>query len=380
LAALGLAASGLGWGVHLLDDLGTAQIGQLLGLQAPGGAEPEEADCLLAICPRDQAPASRGLPAPAIATYAGLTWQGQPNQLSPSHRPWPIIDQVAAATQKPASEDTYPAPPSKPWADPPFPRRIIRRRRSAVAMDPTGRLGREPFYQILQKLQPTNPGLPWPPHVHLALFVHRVEDLAPGLYLLVRDPGQQAALRAALRDDFLWQRPAACPADLALYRLLAGDARSVAGQLACRQAIAADGCFSLGMIAEFEGPLQHYGPWFYRRLYWECGFLGQLLYLAAETASLRGTGIGCFFDDAVHDLLGLVQLGTNTPPISRPNAQLPKRLAGSIQKLPTNLRRQALGANQYQSLYHFTVGQPIEDTRLRTLPAYPAPGPANPTL
>jgi hypothetical protein len=32
--------------------------------------------------------------------------------------------------------------------------------------------------------------------------------------------------------------------------------------------------------------------------------IGQVLYLEAEAHGLRGTGIGCFFDDAVHDLLG----------------------------------------------------------------------------
>jgi hypothetical protein len=36
----------------------------------------------------------------------------------------------------------------------------------------------------------------------------------------------------------------------------------------------------------------------------ESGMIGQVLYLEAEAHGLRGTGIGCFFDDAVHDLLG----------------------------------------------------------------------------
>jgi hypothetical protein len=88
------------------------------------------------------------------------------------------------------------------------------------------------------------------------------------------------------------------------------------------------------MIAEFAGALQCFGPWFYRRLFWECGLIGQVLYLEAEAAGVRGTGIGCFFDDGVHELLGLE-------------------------------------TENYQSLYHFTVGHPVEDRRLTTLPAYP---------
>ena len=71
------------------------------------------------------------------------------------------------------------------------------------------------------------------------------------------------------------------------------------------------------------------------RLYWECGLIGQMLYLEAEALGLRGTGIGCFFDDAVHQLVG----------------QQGPALA---------------------DLYHFTVGGAVEDPRLTTLPAYPA--------
>jgi nitroreductase len=165
--------------------------------------------------------------------------------------------------------------------------------------------------------------------------VHRVEGLAPGLYLLLRDPDAGAALRSAMAAGFAWEKPSSCPAGLALYRLLPGDVRAVARQLSCRQEIAADGCFSLGLVAEFEGVLQRYGPWFYRRLFWECGLIGQVLYLEAEAAGIRGTGIGCFFDDAVHELLGL-------------------------------------RTEQYRSLYHFTIGHPVEDARLTTLPAYPS--------
>jgi nitroreductase len=176
--------------------------------------------------------------------------------------------------------------------------------------------------------------LPWPPLAHLALFVHRVDGLDPGLYLLVRDSQQIEALRQALKDEFRWQQPPSCPEGLELYLLAPGDARVLARQLSCQQEIAADGCFSLGMIAEFERPLRQYGPWFYRRLFWECGLIGQVLYLEAEAAGLRGTGIGCFFDDAVHQVLGLE-------------------------------------GDRYQSLYHFTVGHPLEDSRLATHPAYP---------
>ena len=100
----------------------------------------------------------------------------------------------------------------------------------------------------------------------------------------------------------------------------------------CHQEIAGDGVLSLGMLAEFDAALDA-GAWWYRRLFWEAGMIGQVLYLEAEAAGLRGTGIGCFFDDAVHELCGL-------------------------------------SGTRFQSLYHFTLGGPLTDRRIQTLPPY----------
>ena len=55
-----------------------------------------------------------------------------------------------------------------------------------------------------------------------------------------------------------------------------------AQKLSCHQEIAADGFFSLGMLADFEGPIHRHGGWFYRQLFWEAGIVGQMLYLEAE--------------------------------------------------------------------------------------------------
>ena len=348
MAAISLAAAGLGWQVTLLDGLGSEQLSQLMGISEPQGVEAEHPDCLLAVYPQDPSFADRGLPEQVLAEFVDLPWKGKPNLLSPGHREWPAIDRAAVATEKPPTQGIYdqtatPQSPDVPNASesstPLSLRQIVRQRRSAVAMDPHATLRRDLFYQILCKMQAARgqfpfSTLPWNPLVHLAILLHRVEDLEPGLYFLIRQPGMEKALRSAMGGDFLWQKPESCPADLALYLLAPGDARGAAKQLSCHQDIASDGCFSLGMLASYEAPLQRFGSWFYRRLFWECGMVGQVLYLEAEAAGLRGTGIGCFFDDGVHDLLGLE-------------------------------------GQSYQSLYHFTVGHPVEDERLTTLPAYP---------
>ena len=215
---------------------------------------------------------------------------------------------------------------------------MIHQRRSAVALDGRTSIPRDTMYHILANTLagagqfPFN-ALPWRPLIHLALFVHRVENLHPGLYVLVRDPGQTSALRAEMKAEFDWEKPEACPGGLELYRLQMGDARQLSEEVSCHQSMAGDGCFSLGMIAQFERPLRRYGAWFYPRLFWESGMVGQVLYLEAEAIGIRGTGIGCFFDDPMHAVLGLKTL-------------------------------------QYQSLYHFTIGGAIEDPRLRSLPPY----------
>jgi rhodanese-related sulfurtransferase len=74
-------------------------------------------------------------------------------------------------------------------------------------------------------------------------------------------------------------------------------------------------------------------PWRYKQLHWEAGLIGQVLYLEAESLGFRGTGIGCYFDDSMHEVLGLKDI-------------------------------------TFQSLYHFTVGAGLVDSRIQTEPPY----------
>jgi len=176
--------------------------------------------------------------------------------------------------------------------------------------------------------------LPWSPRIHLCLYVHRVVDVPPGLYFLARDPVKLPRLQESCYSEFLWEKPEGCPEWMELYLLQEGDLRRTSAMVSCTQDIAGQGVFSLGMIAEFEPSLKEFGPWFYRRLFWESGMVGQMLYLAAEFMGIRSTGIGCYFDDPVHQILGIQD-------------------------------------KTFQSLYHFTLGGPVDDTRLTTLPPYP---------
>ena len=343
IATVTLAAAAMGWKATLLDDLSTELLASLLGVFDPQGFEPEQPECLLAIYPQRKSCAVQTLPEDVMMTFKALSWEGTPNLLSPAHVDWPIIDQVTAATRKPVTHKVY--EPAEPIGMPlevgsaPISfRKMVHQRRSCLALDGQTGITRNTLYQILQKMIPGRDqfpfnALPWKPLIHFALFIHRVQDIDSGIYFLARDPTKLDLLKDAMKKDFVWEKPPACPDRLDLYRLLTGDARELSQQISCNQEIAANGCFSLGMIAEFEAPLLKYGAWFYPRLFWEAGAIGQVLYLEAEAFNIRSTGIGCFCDDPMHMVLGLT---------------------GRV----------------FQDLYHFTIGGPVEDKRLTTLPAY----------
>ncbi|XP_031269721.1 uncharacterized protein LOC116128168 [Pistacia vera] len=375
IAAVTMAAAGLGWDVKILEGLGYKDLEKLMGLhifpefQIPSkpvkGKFPEiefeHPDCVLVVFPSGSREFDVNYEKLSllIKEFSVLDWKGKPNLLSEEHICWDIIYRTAEAVKKPLTTRNA-------FAVDPFygsgifnencykgftVREVVRKRRSAVDMDEVTTMDRETFYQILLHCLPSGSGsggkqkrqlalpfrvLSWDAEVHAALFVHRVKGLPKGLYFLVRNEDHIGELKKVMRPDFEWQKPEGCPDDLPLYELARGDCRQLAKGLSCHQDIASDGCFSLGMVAHFEPTLRNNNVWMYPRLFWETGVLGQVLYLEAHAVGISATGIGCFFDDPVHQLLGLT------------------------------------GSN-FQSLYHFTVGGPVLDKRIMSLPAYPGP-------
>jgi SagB-type dehydrogenase family enzyme len=342
IASLRFAASLLGWRLALLPRWSDPELAALLGIdrdEDAGGAEREAPGCLAVVTPGEPAAVTRRSPSTLLDAITPGGWRGAANTLSAGHVDWSAIDDVARAAAYPGVHDVAagvrlpdpgaPQTPAPPVTSPAA-RDVILRRRSAVAFDPRVGLRLDTFLQMLTRLRPHAPpwdAVDWPVAVHLMLFVHRVEGLVPGIYAFLRDPSAEPELRAAMRPEFLWEPVH----DLRL--LVPTDVTWAANRLSCDQDIAGDGFFSLGMLARFEATLAQHGDWAYRRLFWECGLIGQVLYLEAEAAGVGGTGIGCFYDDPVHETLGLT-------------------------------------GHAWQSLYHFTVGEPVEDTRLETAPGY----------
>lgn len=341
LAAISIAANLMGWKVTCLQKVNHQSLDELGGFDQTGRVEgeAENAELLCWVAPRDteKIPDVRSDFLSSISRRLELT--GIPEPLSKETHSWPLIERVSRASGIPEIlDEVHLLDPSESFHMPESRRsayQIIRRRRSAVDMDPTlSTIDRKHFLGCILATLPHHGRPPFnakihDPSIHLFIFAHNVRNLAPGLYSLVRNPDHIERLQQSTRKEFLWE-PVEDPAPL--YLLKPGDFRKKAADICCFQDIAGQGAFSLGMVGNFKDIIQK-EPFRYRHLFWETGMIGQVLYLQAEAYGLRGTGIGCFFDEAMHDVCGLTD-GT------------------------------------FQSLYHFTVGYPIRDERLSTLPAY----------
>ncbi len=343
MACLSFSANLLGWRISYLNSLSTKDIEIILGFQKTGWKEfeREEPALLLFVHKGSEAINRRHMPSGLIGSFESLQFKGVPNQLSKEHVDWYIIDDVSSTTDKLMTDEETHFNKDFDYLEKETPSKdavtIIRQRRSAQAYDGKTTIKKKDFFSILDKTIPRNHSAPFDLAlgniaIHILVFVHRVDDLDPGLYFLVRNESHLAEIKQNCHPYFFWEKVIEAPQMLPLFLLKDGDFKRDAIFASCQQGIAGDGAFSVGMIAKFRENIEE-DPSSYRRLFWETGIIGQVLYLEAEAHSLSGTGIGCFFDDVIHKLLGLKD-------------------------------------NTYQSLYHFTIGGALEDNRISTLPPY----------
>ncbi|MFA6972589.1 MAG: nitroreductase family protein [Gallionella sp.] len=363
LAAVCYAAVLHGWRVRLLN-IDSASVANCLGLDREAdfaGVESEEPEVIVALEAIDSIPSSKSkvkqggderttmtvqVARQAVSEEANVVslmnlswkhWAGKPGLLDarPLYQ-WPVIEEVADATRgaPPAADSllAHARTEGSLKADISA-SQVILKRRSAQAFDGESVMPHAVFKRILTGLLPG--GSPvwnmWPhsARVHPVLMVHRVEGVVNGLYVMPRSEVARASLQTTFRDTFSWQ-----PADpeLPLFQLVCARAGKTARTLSCHQDIATQCAVTFMMVAEFAEPVSS-DPAAYRHLHWEAGMLGHVITLEAEAAGWRGTGIGCFFDDADHEVLGLKD-------------------------------------DQFQVIYHYAVGMAVDDPRLLTLPAY----------
>lgn len=324
--SLVVSAKTLGWKITRLDGVSDKDINKLLGLsQERRFSESEHADMLLVVSSECLSPS---LSIEALLQDLPLTYDGVANKLSPSMYKWEIIPEITEATsekslrQKEQKQKPHLPPPTKES------KTVILSRRSVHVMDKEqSSISKEQFFSLLRGVCNSLDGKE--NSAHLVIFVHRVEELDEGIYILVRNKRDKDALQKAMHHAYLWKSTELDN----LFLLESRDARMPSQAISCSQAIASDGAFSLGMLCNFKEQLQTHGAHRYKELYWECGMIGQQLYLDATSMGLSGTGIGCFLDDMMHSLLGLKD-------------------------------------NKFQSLYHFTIGRGYVDSRIQTKEAY----------
>ncbi len=249
--------------------------------------------------------------AAAPSTSPPVYHTGEPNRLSEEVVAYPRIERVHAATSvvepvgaadpaAPGSGGIHlpaPEPHAIPFAE------AVRNRRSAL--DFIGGVDSISLAQLSALLsaatKPFRADFAGTPFVQLYLYVHRVADLAPGVYRYWPSGGELEVVHL-------------------------GDQRVMAAALSLRQDLAGNACVAFSMIADLDRALQIHGDRGYRYVHFEAGAIGQRLYVAAESLGLRATGIGAFFDDEVTRYLGV--------PPSR------------------------------QVVYHFAVGYPVFDNRV----------------
>lgn len=328
--ALKVSARALGLQSSKIENLLLGDLEKLIGLDQKEryrASEPEIGQTLLHI--GDTADSDHDLS--QLLSDLPFLFQGKANLLSPSHHPWEAVDLAIKASQV----DIAPMPKLslrthaiERMENSRSIKEVILERRSAQAMDfARTHISLEAFMQLLLAVE--GPVDACRQRVNFALFVHDVESLGSGLYFYLRNSEHKSVMKRLTRKDFLWEE-----VKPNLYLLERGDFRSQARFISCSQDIAADGAFSLGMITQFHEPIKLYGAHEYKELYWECGEIGQQLYLEATALGLNATGIGCYLDDVMHRMLGLED-------------------------------------DSFQTMYHFTIGRAIIDTRMSTREPYP---------
>ena len=246
----------------------------------------------------------KSIPVREAAPRETVWYGGQPNQLSKETIAYQWIEAIHNAT-KPVEKSVTCAEPAPTGAGeiklpPPASSSLAfgeaaRKRRSAL--DFMGSAPSISLEQLSAILSTTRPDF-----IQLYLYVHRVDGLDQGVYRY-------------------W--PQRCELQL----IKSGDQRVAAAALSLGQDLAGNACVAFSMIGDLDRAASAHGDRGYRYVHFEAGAIGQRLYIAAEALGLGATGIGAFFDDEVHQYLGV------TP-------------------------------EQGQVVYHFAIGYPVPDPRV----------------
>jgi len=170
------------------------------------------------------------------------------------------------------------------------------------------------FFGILSQTVPIlNEGywkssLEWSEGVALVIFVVDVIGVKPGYYLLFREPLPFDSTNPYYTSaSHTWEKVTDL---LDLYLVQESDQATMASlsqTYSARQAVALHCSFHMSMIVPLHKLVKKCNsPQMYRKLHWECGMIGALLYLEASSRGYGATGMGCFLDDIALQHFGYV--------------------------------------------------------------------------
>ena len=218
IAAIRIAAALAGLRARMLPDWSHADIASLTGIDRDDDfvdAEREEPGCLLEIGPMGshQSSGSQSRRPSRRRPRGCLDRTRQPVERGP--RAVDLHRRDCRGDARSRSSDSFPSPRPSPSrlrasrfhlragasvdksagkpAHPAYPAPLLLQRRSAVALDGRSPIDADRFFAMLSRVMPGD-GAPWDAvwwsaRIHLALFVHRVDGVEPGLYLLPRRAG-----------------------------------------------------------------------------------------------------------------------------------------------------------------------------------------------
>ena len=278
------AARAFGWTGYVADHLADAELAALLGIN-------DSLEAPVAAIVLDRRDGVAVAPDPT----GDVTWFGAARPLAARSWSHPAVDALSSAVIKPTT------PRRRPYVDDSETStnaeayvRLARRRRTALAFA-RNTTTRAIFFDVLRAVMDEARRFEGVQVSPLLVFVHGVDEIASGTYLV--NPGELLA-RVPTAQAVAWP--------LEAYLISAGDVRAATAAAACHQAIAGDAAFVIAFLADMGAAFSEPpSPYMYPRLFWQAGALGQRLYLAATARGLGASGIGCFFDDAVHAFLSL---------------------------------------------------------------------------
>ena len=278
------AAAALGLPGHVVMGFADGTVNRLLGLDA-------QREVALTLVPlgQQEEPTPETPETPAPLAYDVLPYSKQEVD-------YPAMRAVHAASELASGEEARTWREAAPQALAPAPggpitllEPLAERDRPADPLDEvilrrgsTRRFARQPIAlaQLSGVLEGARRGLPadflQPPGATLNtlyLIVHDVQGLAPGAYVLHREPWALECLRA-------------------------GQFRQQAGYLGLEQALPADASVALYWMADLNSILERFGNRGYRAVQFEAGAIGGRLYLSAYAQRLGATGL-TFYDDDV---------------------------------------------------------------------------------